>query len=113
MFELLIDNKGVEMFLPGNVSGRSLSQFAVHAGTKYGQRYTITLIPGDGTGKELTESIKKVFRAVNAPIDWEEVAMSGYCDSDETSRLRQAIESVKRNKIALKGLANLLTILKL
>lgn len=72
-------------------------------GTKYGQRYLITLIPGDGTGKELTGSIKEVFKAVNAPVDWEEVAMTGYADTDEGSKLPQALESIRRNKIALKG----------
>jgi len=72
-------------------------------GTKYGQRYMITLIPGDGTGKELTGSIKEVFKAINAPVDWEEVAMTGYADTDEGSKLPQALESIRRNKIALKG----------
>jgi len=72
-------------------------------GTKYGQRYTVTLIPGDGTGKELTDSIRKVFTAINAPIDWEQVNMTGYSECDETSKLGQAIESIRRNKIALKG----------
>lgn len=61
------------------------------------------MIPGDGTGKELTESIKKVFTAVNAPIDWEEVDMTGYAQTDEACKLNQALESIKRNKIALKG----------
>lgn len=90
-----------------SVLRRQLSQFSApvlaNPGTKYGDRFTVTLIPGDGTGKELTESIKKVFMAINAPIDWEEVNMTGYAETDESSKLIQAIESIKRNKIALKG----------
>lgn len=82
---------------------RAYSTVFAQPGTKYGQRYTITLIPGDGTGKELTASIKKVFSAISAPIDWEEVNMTGYAATDEACKLNQAIESVKRNKIALKG----------
>lgn len=77
-------------------------KFAV-PGTMYGQRYLITLIPGDGTGKELTSSIKQVLSAVNAPIDWEEVEVTGYTHSDKDGRLDQALESIRRNKIALKG----------
>lgn len=83
---------------------RAFSSVWAQPGTKYGERYTITLIPGDGTGKELTASIKKVFSAISAPIDWEEVNMTGYADTDEACKLNQAIESIKRNKIALKGI---------
>lgn len=46
-------------------------------GTRYGIRQTVSLIPGDGVGKELCESVKKVFSAIRVPIDWEEVPVSG------------------------------------
>lgn len=74
-------------------------------GTKYGLRYTVSLIPGDGTGKEVTKAVKDVLKAANAPIDWEEIPLSGY-DNPETiaKLLDQTIESIRRNKIAFKGI---------
>ncbi len=32
--------------------------------TKYGGRRTVTLIPGDGVGPELTAAVKTIFRSV-------------------------------------------------
>ena len=46
-------------------------------GTRYGIRQTVSLIPGDGIGKELCESVRSVFAAIRVPIDWEEVQVSG------------------------------------
>lgn len=40
---------------------------------KYGGRFTVTLIPGDGVGKEVTDSVKTIFEAENIPIDWETI----------------------------------------
>lgn len=31
----------------------------------------VTLIPGDGIGPEIIESVKKIFEAANAPVEWE------------------------------------------
>ncbi|GMM29875.1 isocitrate dehydrogenase (NAD(+)) [Martiniozyma asiatica (nom. inval.)] len=69
---------------------------------KYGGRYTVTLLPGDGVGKELTDSVKKIFAAENLPIDWETVELSGL--EGHESHIDEAILSLKRNKIALKGI---------
>jgi isocitrate dehydrogenase (NAD+) len=74
-------------------------------GTKYGLRYTVSLIPGDGTGKEVTKAVKDVLKAANAPVDWEEIPLSGYDNVENASTLlSQTIESIKRNKIAFKGI---------
>lgn len=35
--------------------------------TKYGGRRTVTLIPGDGVGPELTAAVKTVFRSATYP----------------------------------------------
>lgn len=68
---------------------------------KYGGRYTVTLIPGDGVGKEITDSVVSIFEAENIPVDWERVDIS---TSDNIQDVSQAVESLKRNKIGLKGI---------
>jgi len=71
--------------------------------TKYGGVYTVTLIPGDGIGQEITESVKEIFEAVNAPIEWDQYDVSGMSSSGE-ALFKQATESLKRNKVGLKGI---------
>lgn len=67
---------------------------------KYGGRYTVTLLPGDGVGKEITDSVVSIFQSENIPIDWETVNVS----PDQATTVQNAVESIKRNKIALKGI---------
>ena len=62
----------------------------------------VTLIPGDGIGAEITDSVKEIFEAVNAPIEWEQYDVSGMSSSGE-ELFKQAMESLKRNKVGLKG----------
>jgi len=71
--------------------------------TKYGGVYTVTLIPGDGIGQEITDSVKEIFESVNAPIEWEQYDVSGVSSSGE-ALFKQAMESLKRNKVGLKGI---------
>jgi len=71
--------------------------------TKYGGVYTVTLIPGDGIGAEITESVKEIFEHVNAPIEWEQYNVSGISSSGE-DLFKQAMESLKRNRVGLKGI---------
>lgn len=68
------------------------------------KKYKITLIPGDGTGPELVNIVKEVLKHTGVEIDWEEV------DAGETALEKygevlpkNVIESIKRNKVALKG----------
>ncbi|KAF6762297.1 mitochondrial NAD-dependent isocitrate dehydrogenase subunit 1 precursor [Ephemerocybe angulata] len=71
--------------------------------TKYGGTYTVTLIPGDGIGAEITDSVKEIFNHVNAPIEWEQYDVSGMSSSGE-ALFKQAMDSLKRNKVGLKGI---------
>ncbi|KAF8505787.1 hypothetical protein F5888DRAFT_1604446 [Russula emetica] len=71
--------------------------------TKYGGVYTVTLIPGDGIGEEITASVKEIFESVNAPIEWDQYDVSGVSSSGE-ALFKQAMESLKRNKVGLKGI---------
>ncbi|KOS14822.1 mitochondrial nad-dependent isocitrate dehydrogenase subunit 1 precursor [Malassezia pachydermatis] len=70
--------------------------------TKYGGVYTATLIPGDGIGKEITGSVKEIFDSLNVPIEWEEYELSGEHDGNDSLFL-QAMDSLRRNKVGLKG----------
>ncbi|KIO27107.1 hypothetical protein M407DRAFT_243456 [Tulasnella calospora MUT 4182] len=71
--------------------------------TKYGGVYTVTLIPGDGIGAEITDSVKEIFEHVNAPIEWEQYDVSGETPGGEAV-FKQALESLTRNRVGLKGI---------
>ncbi|KAK4647947.1 isocitrate dehydrogenase (NAD(+)) idh1 [Podospora pseudopauciseta] len=76
--------------------------------TKYGGKYTVTLIPGDGIGAEVAESVKTIFKADNVPVTWEQIEVSGLSDATPTGRTEEAfadaVASLKRNKLGLKGI---------
>lgn len=63
----------------------------------YGGRHTITLIPGDGIGPEMCGEVARTIEMLGSPIDFETVNMDG------TSELTEAMNSINRNKVALKG----------
>lgn len=73
--------------------------------TKFGGKYTTTLIPGDGIGAEVAESVKTIFKADNVPIEWEQIDVTGVESGDKHSEelFRESIASLKRNKLGLKG----------
>ncbi|KAJ5583864.1 hypothetical protein N7450_006528 [Penicillium hetheringtonii] len=74
--------------------------------TKYGGKYTVTLIPGDGIGAEVAESVKTIFKADNVPIEWEQVDVSGVETGNKHSEelFKESLASLKRNKLGLKGI---------
>ncbi len=64
----------------------------------------VTLIPGDGIGKEISASVQKIFEAAKAPIDWEPVDVTPVKGIDGKFRIPQkAIDSVESTRIGLKG----------
>jgi len=66
--------------------------------------HTITLIPGDGIGPEVSEAVIKVFAVAGVPIEWERYDAGVVAFKKFGQSLPAAlIESVKRNKVALKG----------
>lgn len=66
--------------------------------------YNVTLIPGDGIGPEVTSSARKVIAAVGVVIDWEIMdAGAGAAEKYGTTLPDETVESIKKNKIALKG----------
>jgi len=66
--------------------------------------YRITLIPGDGTGPELAEAARRVIDGTGVKIDWEILhAGVDVMEKAGTPLPDQVLESIKRNKVALKG----------
>ena len=51
---------------------------------------------------EMATAVKTIFKAAQVPIDWEQFDLSGYTQRDEIL-LKQAMDSIRRNKFALKG----------
>jgi isocitrate dehydrogenase (NAD+) len=66
--------------------------------------YTITLLPGDGIGPEVTDATLRVLDATGVAFDWDEqtAGMAAY-DSGGDPLPEGVIETIRRNKIALKG----------
>lgn len=64
----------------------------------------ITLFKGDGIGPEITEQVIRVLEALNLPLEFEEYEI-GQISYEKTGTLipDEAIESIKRNKVALKA----------
>lgn len=66
--------------------------------------YKITLIPGDGTGPEITEATRRCIEATGVKIDWEVLeAGADVMDKYGTPLPDQVLESIRKNKVALKG----------
>ncbi|OBZ70153.1 Isocitrate dehydrogenase [NAD] subunit 2, mitochondrial [Grifola frondosa] len=82
----------------------SAAPTAAFAGKKGSNgKYTVTLIPGDGIGPEISQSIKDIYVAANVPIEWEEVSVAPILKAGKTAIPDVAINSVKKNTVALKG----------
>jgi isocitrate dehydrogenase (NAD+) len=66
--------------------------------------HNITLIPGDGIGPEVTRATQRVLEAAGVPIDWElQLAGAAVAETRGTTLPEEVLESVRRNKVALKG----------
>lgn len=66
--------------------------------------HKITLIPGDGIGPEVTKATKRVLEATGVKFQWD-LAIIGDSAQDMfgTPLPDYVLESIKRNKVALKG----------
>ena len=66
--------------------------------------HTITLIPGDGIGPEVTDAVVRILDAAGMNITWErfDAGADSYAKTGEY--IPQALyDSIERNKVALKG----------
>jgi isocitrate dehydrogenase (NAD+) len=66
--------------------------------------HRVTLIPGDGTGPELTEATRRVLEATGVGLEWD-VRQAGVDVLEEagTPLPEDTLESIRRNRVALKG----------
>ncbi|ORX35075.1 hypothetical protein BD324DRAFT_609780 [Kockovaella imperatae] len=88
-------------FATSAISSTPTSAFSAKKGSN--GNYTVTMIPGDGIGPEIAESVKSIFKAAKAPIDWEEVDVTPVLVNGKTAIPQDAIDSIKKNTVALKG----------
>lgn len=66
--------------------------------------YTVTLIPGDGSGPEVIAAAKRVVEATGVPIVWEQAeAGAAMIEACGTPLPEETIASIRKNKVALKG----------
>ena len=66
--------------------------------------HRVTLIPGDGIGPELAEATRHVLDASGVAFDWEvQEAGEAMIAEHGTPLPDHVLESIKRNKVALKG----------
>jgi isocitrate dehydrogenase (NAD+) len=67
-------------------------------------RHRVTLIPGEGIGPEVASATRRILEATGVQIDWEEIAGRSDSSSNQEKTVNQAaVESVRRNRVALKG----------
>lgn len=65
---------------------------------------TITLIRGDGIGPEISDAVVKIIEASGLKIDWDiQTAGADIIENEGTPLPERVLDSVKRNKIALKA----------
>jgi isocitrate dehydrogenase (NAD+) len=67
-------------------------------------KHTITLIPGDGIGPEVSAAVVRIIEAAGVDIQWE----THYAGAQALEKFGdtlpgELLESIKRNKLALKG----------
>ena len=67
-------------------------------------RLKATLIPGDGIGPEISEAVVAILAAIDAPFEWDrQLGGMAAIDAVGDPAPQGLIDSIKRNKIALKG----------
>jgi isocitrate dehydrogenase (NAD+) len=66
--------------------------------------HKVTLIPGDGTGPEITEATRRVLEGTGVAFEWDvQHAGEGVIESAGTPLPEEVLASIRRNKVAIKG----------
>jgi isocitrate dehydrogenase (NAD+) len=72
-------------------------------------RHKVTLLPGEGIGPEVSHAVRRILEAAGVQIDWEEIDARA-ADAPASAKgnggsvvNQTAIDSVRRNGVALKG----------
>ena len=67
-------------------------------------RHTITLIPGDGVGPEVSDAARRAIDATGVDIEWEvHNAGLGVMEEHGQPMPDHVLDSIRRNKVAIKG----------
>ncbi len=67
-------------------------------------KHIITLIPGDGTGPEISDATVKVVEATGVDIEWDvKNAGADVYEKEGTVLPENVIDSLKKNKVGIKG----------
>ena len=67
-------------------------------------RHTITLIPGDGVGPEVSDAARRVIDATGVEIEWEvQEAGLAVMETEGQPMPDRVLESIRKNKVAIKG----------
>ena len=66
--------------------------------------HRVTFIPGDGIGPEVAEAARRVLEATGVKFQWDTVIIGSQAqDKFGTPLPDQALQSIRKNKVALKG----------
>ncbi len=66
--------------------------------------HTVTLIPGDGTGPEVTEAMRRCVEATGVDVQWElQQAGADIMEEYGTPLPEPVLESIRNNRVAIKG----------
>ena len=67
--------------------------------------YSVTLIPGDGIGPEVTDATLQVLEATGVDFEWERFEEVGTAavEAGRDELPREVLESIRENRVALKG----------
>src|SRR2546422_93990 len=67
-------------------------------------KHKVPLIPGEGIGPEVAVATRRILEATGVHIDWEEIVGRSDSSADQGKSVNQAaVESVRKNRVALKG----------
>lgn len=66
--------------------------------------HTVTLIPGEGIGPEISTAVKQILEAAGVQITWEEIPSRAELESRGIDFMHSGVvESARKNRVALKG----------
>src|ERR1700689_4072650 len=67
-------------------------------------KHTVTLIPGDGIGPEVSEAVQRIIEAAGVSIDWEATAARGELERRGVDFMHSGVvEAIRKTGVALKG----------
>jgi isocitrate dehydrogenase (NAD+) len=67
-------------------------------------RYSITLIPGDGIGPEITDAVVRILETAGLDVEWDvRVAGAVALERHGSTLPPELLDSIRRHKVALKG----------